>query len=280
MKIIDCRYRPPTEPWLNGILHNPVYADYVEKNGFHKKKPEALKDCVEKLLAASIDKAVLVGRDIESTWHVPPDNSLVEADFAAFPDFFIPVRGVDPHKGIDSYRHIKKSLASGQIAGIAIEPGMCRCAVDDAHYYPYYALCCDAGAPVIITAGMAPRLRGVALDAAAPWRIDRVANDYPELRLLVSHGGYPYVCEALAVCARHDNIFMDLSTTFNKPLAVEYARAAAGSLADRFVFSSASPYADALTALSQAKTIPFNAESEKMFFETNALKLFKNWRRP
>lgn len=278
MKIIDCRYRPPTEPWLNSISHNPVYSDYVEKNGFNKKKPETLKDCVKKLLAASINSAVLVGRDIESTWHVPADNFLVDSDFAAFPDFFIPVYGVDPHKGIDAYRHIKTALASGHIAGIAIEPGMSRCVIDDAHYYPYYALCCDAGAPVIMTAGMAPRLRGVAMDASAPWRIDRVANDYPELRILVSHGGYPYVCEALSVCARHDNIFMDLSSTFNKPLAGEYAMAAAGPLADRFVFASASPYTEALAALAQAKTIQFNVGAEEKFFETNALKLFKNWR--
>lgn len=276
MKIIDCRYRPDTEAWLASFRTSPVYARYMRGSALADRPAKSLEQCVAELEALNIVRAVIEGRDIESSSATPSTNALAEADAAAFPDLFLCARCYDPWKGMTAYRAMKDALAAGRACAAVIEPGMARCPADDARYYPLYALCCDAGAPVIVTAGLAPRLAGVTLDEARPLRLDRVAADFPDLRLLMSHGGYPFVSEALGVALRHENLFLDLSGTTGRPLAEAYARAAAGDLADRFVFSSANPFTPAATALRQAQALGFSADIREGFFYGNALRLFKN----
>lgn len=276
MKIIDCRYRPDTEAWLAGFRASPVYARYLPGSALAATPSRSLAECAAELKALHIVRAVIEGRDIESGSATPSTNALAEADAAAFPDLFLCARCYDPWKGMAAYRGMKDALAAGRACAAVIEPGMARCPADDARYYPLYALCCDMGAPVLVTAGLAPRLAGVGLDEARPLRLDKVATDFPDLRLLMSHGGYPFVSEALGVALRHENLFLDLSGAAGKPLADAYVNAAAGDLADRFVFSSANPFTPVATALRQAQAFGFSADIREGFFYGNALRLFKN----
>lgn len=281
MGIIDCRYRPPTKAWLKSFIENPVYAAYMRATSFAGKSAKSLEECVKELEGLGVARAVLAGRDIESAWAAASSNPLVAEDTEKFPDLFIPVYGYDPGKGMLAFRELKDALARGKAYGASIEPGMTRLAADASLWYPLYALCCDFNAPVLITSGLSPRLKRVTLDAASPSRIDRVATDFPGLRILASHGCYPFVSEALGMCMRHDNVFLDFSSTFGKPMAEAYIKAAANALMDKFVFASASPFVDIKTALDQAMDMNFPAEAKRKIFELNAQRLFGNvaWRK-
>jgi predicted TIM-barrel fold metal-dependent hydrolase len=67
--------------------------------------------------------------------------------------------------------------------------------IDDAGCYPLYAACCELGIPVFVNVGVpGPRF------PMAPQHVehlDRVLYDFPELVVVMRHGGEPW--EALAV---------------------------------------------------------------------------------
>lgn len=42
--------------------------------------------------------------------------------------------------------------------------------------------------------------------------IDRLACRYPRLKILIGHGGWPWVTEMLALCQRHRNVYLEFSS--------------------------------------------------------------------
>ena len=90
---------------------------------------------------------------------------------------------------------------------------------------------------------------------------------------LVSHGGYPWAGETIAVCLRHRNIYLDFSSSINKPGGELYVKAANDCLADRFVFSSANPFVDVDKALEQIGRLGLSDEARDSMLHKNALHL-------
>ncbi|MDL2209325.1 amidohydrolase family protein [Desulfovibrio sp. OttesenSCG-928-O18] len=275
MNVIDCRYRPDTKEWMDTFIRNPVYAEYVRLTGFDRKPTRDLASCVRQLEQLGIKKALVTGRDIESTYASWHSNDLVDECVAAYPALFIGIYGYDPHKGMAAYTSMKRAFAKKKSLGASIEPGMAKCSIADPRYYPLYALCCDHDVPVLITAGLSPNMPGVTLEHSAPVHLDKVATDFPALRMLVSHGGYPWVNESIAVCMRHENIFMDFSSAANKPFGDLYIKAANEYLPERFVFASASPFADVDKALSQVLAMGFSENALENLLHRNARRLLK-----
>ena len=139
---------------------------------------------------------------------------------------------------------------------------------DDARYYPLYATCCDFNVPVIITAGLSPYMPDVTLDAMAPVYIDNVARDFPELRILLSHGGYPWMLDAIAVCQRNRNVYLDFSTCLGKPQSGVFVEAANSDLSEKMVFASANPFVPVARAVNELKSLPLKpGVLEKIAYE-------------
>lgn len=172
-----------------------------------------------------------------------------------------------------AYKAMRQAFAEGRSLGASIEPAMAHCALDDARYYPLYALCCDHDLPLLVTAGLSPHMPGVLLSPTSPAALDKVATDFPDLRILVSHGGYPWAGETIAVCLRHRNIYLDFSSSINKPGGELYVKAANDCLADRFVFSSANPFVDVDKALEQIGRLGLSDEARDSMLHKNALHL-------
>jgi predicted TIM-barrel fold metal-dependent hydrolase len=69
-----------------------------------------------------------------------------------------------------------------------------------------------------------------------------VARDFPELRILLSHGGYTWVNETIGVCMRHRNVYIDFSCVDNKPMSECYAKAANEYITDKVPFLQRLPH--------------------------------------
>ena len=92
---------------------------------------------------------------------------------------------------------------------IATDPYLAHCPPSDARYYPIYAKCVELGVPVFVTTAPArPQVPRAIMDYIDPRQIDVVARDFPELILIMSHGGYPFVNEAIFACMRNANVYM------------------------------------------------------------------------
>ena len=74
-----------------------------------------------------------------------------------------------------------------------------------------YASCQEAGVPVMVHTGTSvfPKARG---KYGNPMDCDDVAVDFPELKLVLAHGGRPIWMEtAVHLARRHANVYLDLS---------------------------------------------------------------------
>lgn len=272
MPIIDCRYRPSTRETMDSIVNNPVYAVYITVTDFCSRPVATLDACIDELRGVGVEKAVITGRDCESTFHAAHTNGEVLECIRKAGDLFIGFYGYDPHKGMEALRGMRNAVESG-MRGASIEPCMAKCCAADAKYYPLYALCCEYDIPVSVTAGLSPHMPGVVLEHMTPRHIDRVAADFPELRLLISHGCYPWVNEAVAVCMRHRNVFMDFSTCDSKLFGEFYIKAANEYITDKVVFSSANPFVEVAKAVKRYEKLEFTPEARQKIMHDNAARL-------
>ena len=62
------------------------------------------------------------------------------------------------------------------------------------------------------------------------------------LKIILSHGGYPWVGEAIGLAIRNSNVYLELSECETQPLSNAYLEAANGPLQDKILFASAHPF--------------------------------------
>jgi uncharacterized protein len=85
----------------------------------------------------------------------------------------------------------------------------------------------------------------VSLDTSHWLHIDRVAVEFPRIKIIIGHAGWPWVGECLLLCQRHRNVFLEFSThrpahmtrvgSMWEPLLAQ----AAGEIRHRVMFGSA-----------------------------------------
>lgn len=116
------------------------------------------------------------------------------------------------------YRGVSAAVAEldravGQLGltGLKLYPMYDGYAVDDPDLaLPVLDRARELGIGVMVHMGTTPA-RGAPLELGRPLALDAVLRRLPGLRLLICHAGWPWVDEALAVAARHDEVYLDLS---------------------------------------------------------------------
>ena len=211
MKIIDFRFRPNTPEIINGIKNSSMFKATCEAIGFDKRVPQALPEIVADLDRRGVELCVVSGRDCETTYGFPANNNSILEFCRAYPNKFLGFWGIDPHKGMDAVREVEHVIKDLGMRGIATDPYLAHCPPSDARYYPIYAKCVELGVPVFVTTAPPAQVPRAIMDYIDPRQIDVVARDFPELILIMSHGGYPFVNEAIFACMRNANVYMDLS---------------------------------------------------------------------
>ena len=114
-----------------------------------------------------------------------------------------------------------------------------------------------------------------------------MATDFPDLRIIMSHYGWPWTDEALAVITRHENVYLDLSgwmPTYifaHQPSVFHYMNSV---VPEKFVYGSDYPALtpkDWIADFSQffdsgvewgGKKRMFREENLAKFFRLNAIK--------
>ena len=145
--------------------------------------------------------------------------------------------------------------------------------VDDRRLYPIYAQCEDLDIPVIIMTGGSA---GPDLSYTMPVHFDRVAADFPQLKLVVSHGGWPWVHEMIHIAFRRPNVYLSPDQYLAQlPGSDDYVRAADGFLADRFLYGSSYPFTPVKGYADWFRKLPIRPESMEKVLYRNAAKLLR-----
>lgn len=277
MTIIDFRLRPP----LAGFLNMALYTETERRDGItrihgfepapsvrEKSMPLLLKEMDE----AGVTVGVIIGRN--SGRYGSLSNDDVAKMVADYPGRFIGTASIDPSNRKIAAEQINQAIKAG-FRAINIEPGSypLPLMVDDRRLYPIYAQCEDADIPVIIMAGGSA---GPDLSYTEPAHLDRVAADFPNLKIVVSHGGWPWVHQVLHIAFRRPNIYLSPDQYLaNLPGSDDYIKAADGFLADRFLYASSYPFTPVTGYSAWFRRLPIKPEAMEKILYKNAAKLLK-----
>jgi predicted TIM-barrel fold metal-dependent hydrolase len=161
--------------------------------------------------AAGIGRTLITGFDEASTARktfVP--NEIVAAIAARHPDRFLPFAGADIMRGREALCDFERWVRERGFRGLSLRPFMIGLPADDRHYYPFYAKCVELGVPLSIHTS-ANWTTGAINDLGHPRHLDPVARDFPELRIIMSHAGYPWVLEAVLLAWKYEHVYLELA---------------------------------------------------------------------
>ena len=248
----------------------------------------------ERLMALMDDpKALLEVLDRAGIWRVgmvnypSPDlmgftdetNRFAAEYAAAAPERLLPYGGVHPRYTTDPEGQVEELLEMG-IRCLKIHP---LHQLFPANAYTeglealgrIYRRCEERGLPVMIHTGTSI-FPGARCKYGRPMEIDDVAIDFPDLTILMAHGGRPlWMDEAFFIMRRHRNVHLELSGIPPKRLMDYFPRLA--EIGDRVVWGTdwPSPGVDDLRQnLDQFLDLPLADELKEKITRHNPLALF------
>lgn len=274
MKVIDFRFRPNTPETVAGVLNSKVFGEMGKmfKVAEHLKG-ESIEQIVENMTAHNVVHGVITGRDAETTYGLANGNMGIAAFTKQFPKKFSGIAGLDPHKGMQALDELTRMVNEFGFKGAATDPYLAKLPSNHAKFYPIYAKCCELNVPVVITTGPATLVAGAVMEHTAPRYIDAVATDFPELKIVISHGCYPWVNEAIMVVHRHKNVYMECAEYEAAPFSSGYVEAANTLIGDKLMFASAHPFFDFRDRLAVEASLPFTPEVRENVMYKNAARL-------
>ncbi len=277
MTIIDFRVRPPLAGFLNMALFvESERRDRTTRIHGFEPAPSVREKSIDLLLQemdrSGVTTGVVIGRN--SGRYGSISNEEVASIIKTYPNRFVGAASVDPTNRAVARAQIATATKAG-FRAINIEPGSypVPMMIDDRRLYPIYAQCEDVGVPVIIMAGGSA---GPDLSYTEPVHLDRVAGDFPDLKIIVSHGGWPWVTQVLHIAFRRPNVYLSPDQYLaNMPGMDDYLRAADGFLADRFLYASSYPFAPVDGYASWFKKLPIRSEAMEKILYRNAARLLQ-----
>jgi predicted TIM-barrel fold metal-dependent hydrolase len=281
LKILDFRLRPPIKSFLKCGFFNE------ESNPFawHSPWPEsALKRSMPMLLkevkSAGVDSAVVWGRTT-----LDPDRSTSNDDVAEIVrehgDLFLAgFGGICPASGKigESVREVERCAKTLGLKGITLEPsfGMRPLAfADDPILYPIYELMQDLGLILALTIsrGSPP---GQTLRHSNPEAIDRMAGEFPRMKIVISHACWPWVEQSCGLAFRRQNVYLQPDLYgMGMPGTTEWVEAANSHLQDRMIFGSAYPYQGVPEMVNAYLNLPYRPEVMEKVMYKNAARLLE-----
>ncbi len=188
---------------------------------------------------------------------------------------YIPFGALNPEIHRDPAAEFERQLELG-VKGLKIHGVHCRHPVNDPRLYPAYEICRDRNLPLMLHAGTSI-FPGTRLRYADPYAFDDVAVDFPELDLILCHGGRGWWYQlAEYMVQRHENVYIDVSGLPPQNLLNYYPKMA--KLSSRFIFGTDFPGVPGVAAnADKIADLGFSAAELKNIFTANAARLLPDF---
>lgn len=191
--------------------------------------------------------AVVFDVDRETRTGERPDNGEIVDLVAASEGTLIGFATVDPWKQRAALRELEKCRARG-LRGLKVQPITQQFELNDKRFYPIWEYCQANNWPVLVHTGTTavgagkPGGDGLKLRYGKPVPyLDEVAADFPDLKLIAAHFGWPWYLELMAVARHKPNVFVDLSGWAPKYIPAEVLRYCNSIIPNQFLFGSDYP---------------------------------------
>ncbi len=189
-----------------------------------------------------------------------------------FPGRFAALWGIEPQLGLAGVRRTDEALSQPWVVGAYLHTHSFDRPFDHADHYPFYALCAHHGVPMVMQAGASGgRLPS---ECGKPMGIDRPAIYFPDVPFVLSHTGWPWVNEAVAMALKFSNVYLG---TASFPPAhwpselVDFLRRPGRR---KVVFATNFPTVGHRHALAQLEDLALSDEVRSLLLEENARSIF------
>jgi predicted TIM-barrel fold metal-dependent hydrolase len=227
-----------------------------------------LEQLIEEIDEAGVDKGVLC-----SGYTAEGDREWVTTARDKYPERFALSHVVDPRQGMKAVRLAEELVRSDGYRLIRMMGLQTGLYYNDPAYYPVYAKCAELGVPVGLNVGFpGPRVPGKYQD---PLPVDDVACFFPDLVIVLQHGGEPWVDTCVKLMVKWPNVHYMSSAIAPRHIPraiIDYANTRG---ADRIMFASDYPLLTHERCLREARALPWRDRDRfTKFVATNAQALF------
>lgn len=254
---------------------------------YFKRDPKDLPKSEEglaELFVRQKAKGLLIG------WHPstvkeasPVTNEYVLGLTAKFPDAFAGVLASLDMVGGDAAERIGQAeelLRNPKVRGFKFHPPDQGFYPNDRRHYGLWELLEGGKKPVMFHTGFtvlgagSDGGGGIALDYGRPIHLDTLARDFPGLKIIAAHPGWPWQEELIGIVTHKRNIYVDTSGYLADQLPEIFRRAIQGRLQDKALFGTDFPYVDLGKALSSFEKLEMKESVKEKILISNAKELF------
>ncbi len=226
---------------------------------------------------AAMDEAG-VSLALISAWVGPRGELISNDEVAAFvsesPSRLAGVGSVDISRPRDAVREVRRCVRELGFKAIRVLPWLWELPPTHPRFYPVYSECCELGVPFCTQVGHTGPLMPSEVGRPIPY-IDQVAIDFPELRIVCGHIGYPWTEEMIAVATKHPNVFIDTSAYTVKRYPSNLVAYLQAHGRDKVMFGTNWPMIAPRKALEGLENLGLSPEAETAFLAANAARVFR-----
>lgn len=217
-----------------------------------------------------------VAKSLISAWVAPRNVMISNDEVAAFvaqaPERLIGVGSVDISNPMQAVRDIRRCITELGFKAIRVLPWLWELPPTDRRFYPVYTACCELGVPFCTQIGHTGPL--MPSEVGRPIYIDQVALDFPELKIVAGHIGYPWTDEAIAVATKHENVFIDTSAYTVSRYPAQLVDFMRGHGRSKVLFGTNYPMIMPAKALDGLQQLALGDVVESAFLAGNAQRVF------
>ncbi len=240
-----------------------------------------VEELIQKMDAAGIERAFLTAAKMGSKYQGFTDSvpyEVVAGVVEQYPDRFRGVAGIDPLEGMEGVRALEHAVKEMGFIGAHVYPHWFGLEPDHRKYYPFYAKCVELDIPIQMQVGHCliyiedmPPFRSL----GRPILLDTIACDFPELKLVGIHTGWPWVEEMISVAWKHPNVYIGsdaYSPRYWKPEFVHFINSWGQ---DKVIFGTDFPVIDIEQAIQEIDALELRPDSKRKLLRENSLRLYK-----
>lgn len=260
IKAIDCfvNLNPPQIRETTNYLF-PGVSDRTGKGA----TPEEIAEMMEK---AEIEKALL------SISAADPQPALKVIQ--AHPDKFVGALTVNPHDGMEAVRKMEKLVKENPvIKAIKVAAFNIQKPYNDKIYYPIYAKCIELDIPITANVGIpGPLVPG---ECQNPIYLDEVCWFFPELKVVMTHGGEPWQFLCVKLMLKWPNLYYMTSAFVPSHYPQEIVSYMNTRGADKVMFATGYPLLPFERCTKELNDLQLRDHVWAKFLGENAIKIFK-----
>jgi len=221
---------------------------------------------------ANVDKGLICA------WWGPQGPLISNDDVASFvkqfPDRLIGIAAVNLYRPMEAIRELRRCIKELGVKGLRIVQWLWNLPPTDRRYYPLFAECIELDIPVCLQVGHTGPLCPSEPGRPIPY-IDEIALEFPELRIVCGHIGYPWTTEMIAVATKHTNVFIDTSAYTAKRYPAELADFLKKHGRKKVLFGTNYPMITPSQCLDGIDDLLTDEDVKALFLFQNAQRIFK-----